>query len=92
MRQTWEPGGDGGRLPPWGGVPFFSVDSMRGTLVAELLNLGKVSAREIERGFYELLESGRIFRLPIAEGFIGSGTGGALTLRSIAFTGTEQAC
>jgi hypothetical protein len=26
---------------------------------------------EPERGLYALLESGRIFRLPIAEGFIG---------------------
>jgi hypothetical protein len=29
MRQTWNQWGRGGRLPPWGGVPFFSVDGMR---------------------------------------------------------------
>jgi hypothetical protein len=35
-----EPVGDGGRLPLWGGVPFFSVERMRDSLVAQLLNLG----------------------------------------------------
>jgi hypothetical protein len=58
MRQTWEPGGDGGTPASVGGVPFFSVDSMRDTPVAELLNLGKLSAQETERSLYALPKSG----------------------------------